>query len=144
MSDKFKVFASPANYQKRLFFNCTYLGGRFFRNSFELYIDLFFINFVFIDKALVPHVLSNKLWKWPICIFCLQIDNNVYSHKWWCTKLSSLFFPLKNHFKGNLCRDQSTMKPIHIGNQQKEKKDSITNSSLSRHFNKFKKISKID
>ena len=51
MSDKFKVFALPANYLKRLFVNCTYFGSGFSRNSFELYIDL-----CFKDKALAAHV----------------------------------------------------------------------------------------
>ena len=44
------------------------LGRRFCRKSFELYIDLIFINFVLIDKALAPHLLRNKLWKWPTAL----------------------------------------------------------------------------
>ena len=55
VSDKFRVFTSPANYLKRLLIVLT-LGWRICRNTFELYIDLFFINFVFIGKALAPHV----------------------------------------------------------------------------------------
>ena len=51
MSDKFKVFALPASYLKRLFVNCTYFESGFSRNSFELYIDL-----CFKDKALAAHV----------------------------------------------------------------------------------------
>ena len=42
-----------------------------------------------------------------------------------------------------LCKDQSTIKPIHIGSQQKEKKESIASSLLNRHLDIFRKISKI-
>ena len=45
-------------------------------------------------------LMCNKLWKWPNCTFSLQIDKNIYSHKWGYLELSSLFFPLKSHFKG--------------------------------------------
>ena len=31
---KFKVFASPANYMKRLFANCTYLGSEILQKQF--------------------------------------------------------------------------------------------------------------
>ena len=44
---------------------------------------------------------------------------------------------------GTLCKDQSAIKPIHIGSRQKAIKESIVNSSLNRHLGKFKKISKI-
>ena len=101
MSDKFKLFVSHANYRKSLFVNCIYLRTEILQKQFWIYIDLFFINFVLIEKALAPHVLRNKLWKWPNCTFSLQIDENLYSHEWGYTELSSSFFPLKNHFKGN-------------------------------------------
>ena len=53
-------------------------------------------------------------------------------------------FSLKKVTLGRiLCKDQSTIKPIHIGSQQKEKKESVSNNLLNRHLDKFKKISKI-
>ena len=92
------------------------LGRRFCRNNFELYIDLFFNNFVLIDKALAPHVLYKKHWNWPNCTFSLQIDKNVYSHKGGYKELSFLFFPLKNQFKGEpfVEINLQSSKPIHI------------------------------
>ena len=54
-----------------------------------------------------------------------------------------LSFPLKITSKRTLCKDQSAIKPVYIRSQQKEKKESIDNSSLKRNLDKFKKISKI-
>ena len=47
ISDKLKVFASPANYLKRLFVDCTYLGLAILQKQFWTLYQLIFCQFCF-------------------------------------------------------------------------------------------------
>ena len=129
-----KTIRLPTNYLKRLFVNSTRFASEILQKQYGTLYPLIFwwLTFFAINFERNPTALS--LGKQ------IKIYTTTNEGKW---NILLSFCLSKTTLMGKLCRDQSTIKSTHIGNQQKEKKESMTNSSLSRHMDKFRRYSKL-